>query len=221
MWDIHTSQRIAEKQFCWSSFEVTIAKDIVIIVPCTWPQPCPICVWDLRSNQANAYGSFSNLWLWHANADENVLVTLEINWDTHPPEVQQKKWALTSRELIDQKHFHLSLRGRRVEMVGRPFRAGIDGIRNYGHKTIIQLYRTRVPNATMHLMYDYAVDRLSVQWIDCVDPINEQTIWGGCGFLGTHITYRWAHQRGGVAIYNAVIGSTTVRPYQLPRHPRN
>lgn len=46
----------------------------------------------MRTGQWHETGPFLNLWLWHADAEDNVLVTFEIDWDAHPPEVQQTKW---------------------------------------------------------------------------------------------------------------------------------
>ena len=57
-------------------------------------------------------GSFSNLWLWHVDLNENTLLTFEIDWNTHPPEVQHTKWTITG-QLLERKDFRLSLPGGR------------------------------------------------------------------------------------------------------------
>lgn len=115
VWDLHTSRKLGEHEFNWVPFQITVAKDKAIILPWTDGRTHPIFVWDLSSDQVHEFGSFSGLWLWHADADQNVLVTIEINWSAHPPEVQQTKWALIGGEPIHRKHFHLSLGDRHLE----------------------------------------------------------------------------------------------------------
>lgn len=77
-------------------------------------QPPIVYIWHLGSDHFRSIGTFSNQWLWRVDPDENVLITFEINWDTHPPEVQQTKWTLTGM-LLDQKQFHLLVPGCRVD----------------------------------------------------------------------------------------------------------
>lgn len=213
-WDIHTSQKVAEWRvsFRESSYP-TITKDKVIIAPVSSLDSCPIRVWDLLSDQVDVFGSFLNLCLWHADADENVLITFEFNWDTDPPEMQQTKWTLTSGELLHQKKFCLSMGGRSINKFG-VCRLG-DKVRTYGRKSVAHLRTVQDPYTTMHLMYNYANDQLSLRWLCSPDPINELTLYGGAAFLGPYVTYLWAHQLRGVAIYNAFNGSITSRPYQL------
>lgn len=68
----------------------------------------PLCVWDLRSNQVNEIGSFSDnsLCLFHVDAYENVVVTFEIKWEEYQPEVKQTTWSLTG-ELLRWKQLRL------------------------------------------------------------------------------------------------------------------
>lgn len=58
---------------------------------------------------------FSKLELWHVDADEDVLVTFEIDWKEHPPTVQQTKWSLARGEQLDRKTFRLSVEARHVD----------------------------------------------------------------------------------------------------------
>lgn len=51
-----------------------------------------------------------DLWLWHPDRNGTILVAFEIDWDIHPPDVQQAKWALTG-QLFDRTHSSLSVRG--------------------------------------------------------------------------------------------------------------
>lgn len=49
-------------------------------------------VWNVTSNHIQKkIGQFTDLWLWHVNTDENMLVTFEIDMDMDPPLVQQSK----------------------------------------------------------------------------------------------------------------------------------
>lgn len=184
-WDVRTFKKVSRADFSGAPSQFTIVKDKVI-VGSTLGGPIPILVWDLRSNEANVFGSFSGLYLWHVDA-EDILVTFEINWESHPPKVQQSKWRLTDGELLQRSHFRLSLGGRRLRKKGI-LRHSNDWIRSYGDTTVTQLYSDSYPDATIHLMYDYAFDLLSLQWIDCDQPINDLTRWGGGGFLCPHIT---------------------------------
>ncbi|KAL1976133.1 hypothetical protein VTN31DRAFT_2415 [Thermomyces dupontii] len=176
-------------------------------------QSYPVYVWDLRANQLHEFGSFFDLNLWHADEDENVLVTFEINWDVYPPQVQQTKWSLTDGKHLHQKHFHLLLGGRPVD--GNDLRTTRnDWYRTYGNKTVTQIFFRSNSHTTAHLTYDHAVDRLSLRWIDCAEPIND-LITGPWGSLAPHIIYRWVPQLRGIAIYNAATGTTTVHPQSL------
>lgn len=212
-WDVRTLEPVAKALFPAVPGKFTIAKDKVVIVHC-YPL-FHVSVWDLRSNHVHTFGSFSHLYLWHADADEDVLVAFEINWvtDPYPPRVQQTKWTLTG-ELLYRKQFRFPVGSRRMEWSSlRPHHDEL--VRTYGHKSVTQFYSEKDPNLTLHIIYDHSVGNLSLRWIDCVRPINQLTIWGRGGYFGPHIAFRWAHQLRGVAIYNAVTGTTTVHPYQL------
>ncbi|KAL1973995.1 hypothetical protein VTN31DRAFT_5555 [Thermomyces dupontii] len=144
------------------------------------------------------------------DADEDVLVVFEINWNEQPPLVQQTKWSLTGGERLDCKRFPLSLGGRPV--------AGKDILpawhRTYGRKTMAQL-NLKNADVVMLLAYNHAVDRLSVRWINCADPINDFGMPGPRVPLAPRIFYRWAPGCEGIAVSDTATGMTTVHPYQL------
>lgn len=97
-----------------------------------------------------------------------MLVTFEIDWDTHPPKVRQTKWTLTGQRL-DRKQFHLSLLGHRVGKVNiKPF--DTPGIHTYGHRTLKRLALKTSEVDKVDLLYDDAIDKLSVRWNHCVQP---------------------------------------------------
>lgn len=65
-----------------AEYRTSIHKDKIVIVDNDqWPNN-PMFIWDPNSNHLKNIGSFSNLWLWHVEADENMLVAFEIDWDT-------------------------------------------------------------------------------------------------------------------------------------------
>lgn len=185
------------------------------------PQPTPIYIWDLSTDDIQEIGSFCELWLWHMDVDENVLVTFEIDWDKYyPPEVQQTKWTLTGR-LLDRKHFHLPPPGRRVDEVGFPPGGLSPNHRTFGHKTVTQLFsRTDDKLTMMDLMYDYAIDKLSLRWNDEALPIETTDSTEFCELIIPHmitpyITYQWIHHLNRFDICNAADGTITLHPYQL------
>lgn len=90
-----------------------------------------------------------------------------------------------------------------------------DWKRTYGHKTTTQLYNLKDRDSLLQLTYDYAVDELSLRWINYVEPIGELFVWSRFDSLGPDLIYRWAQWLRGVIIYDAAAGTTTVRPYQL------
>ncbi|KAL1990841.1 hypothetical protein VTN49DRAFT_5844 [Thermomyces lanuginosus] len=217
-WNIYTLQKSAEKEFHLDPVRISVAKDIAVIT--TWVslgRTRPIYVWDLRSNHVNTVGSFSNLCLNHADVDENVLVAFEIDWDLHPPEVEQTKWTLTSGRLLHRKRFPFPLEGRHLEHSS--LLGFIDKMRTYGHKTVTQLSHAKRDTYVydmMHLTYDYSVDKLSFRWIEGVEPMTPSDITDeGFGSLAPNIIYRWTQQFKGITVYNAATGTTTKRRYQL------
>lgn len=93
-----------------------------------------------------------------------------------------------------------------------------DRMRIYGHKTVTELFPVQKNsdiNATMHIIYDHAEDRLSLRWIDCVEPVTVSEYSRRFGSVAPNIVYRWATKLKGIMVYNAATGATTVRPYEL------
>lgn len=217
-WDIPTSRKLGEHKFPWLALHITVAKSIAVIRASYTPGPDSICVWDLHSDRVNEFGSFlSRMCLCHANADENVLVTFVIDWDVEPIEMQQTKWSLPDGKQLEQKQFRLPIRGYHVletdvagTMPGQYY--------TFGDKTTTQAFPEEIPHSTAHFSYDYAVDQLSLRWIDCIEPANDFIFVALCGFLTPYIAYRWAQQLRSIAIYNAATGSTTLHAYQLDIH---
>ncbi|KAL1976071.1 hypothetical protein VTN31DRAFT_4463 [Thermomyces dupontii] len=107
-WDIHTLRKSSEQRFLHTPIHITVAKDIAVLIPWGMKRTYPLCVWDLRSNQVNEIGSFSDnsLCLFHVDAYENVVVTFEIKWEEYQPEVKQTTWSLTG-ELLRWKQLRL------------------------------------------------------------------------------------------------------------------
>lgn len=103
-WDIHTSQKAAEKDFGHDApFQIIVTKDIAVFSSYS-EQSRPLFVWNLRSNQDHKIGYFSPD-LFHADADESVLITFEIYWCSDLPEVWQIKWSLTDGKQLHRKYF--------------------------------------------------------------------------------------------------------------------
>lgn len=220
VWDTHTSQRLAERQFPGRPPYVAVVKDKVVIVPDFTLLDQTINIWDLHTNQVQTIGSFFNielLALWHVDVDEGVLVTFEIDWNKHSSEVEQKKWSLSSGKQLDRKSFSLSVGTSHHRVDWKFFRWSFNNwCCTRGYKTSAELfYSTKDPYVALYLMYDYAVDRLSLSWIDCTKPINDFVPMDRCNSLTPHIIYRWSVQLRGVVVYNVTSGTATVHPYQL------
>lgn len=118
-WNIRTSQQCVSGELPCDAQHASIIKDKVVLIDLESKPPYPIYIWDLSSDHIRTIGNFSNLWLWHVDPDENILVAFEIDWYTDQLKVQQTKWTLTGR-LLDKKNFHLSVPYPRLEVEG-PF----------------------------------------------------------------------------------------------------
>lgn len=143
----------------------------MVIIPAR-QYPFSIWVWDPRRDRVQTIGSFSldtHVHSWHLDADEDVLVTFEINWDEHPALVQQTKWTLTTGEQFDRKTFPLLPADHEVYR-GEIYRQNNRWRSTYGHKTVTGL-GLGDRHTSMLLTYDYAIGRLSVRWIVCPEPI--------------------------------------------------
>ena len=215
MWDIHTSQRLAERRFLWVPSRVTVEKDKAIIIPSPESRSYPIYIWDLCTDRFQKIGSFSNLELSFVDVEEDVLMTFEIDWDKHLPEVRQTKWSLTRGEQLDWKRYHLSMGSRHVDRTTLK-QSHNDWYRPSGYKTVTALYTfANDPYSAIRLTYDHAVDRLDLRWISCTKPINDFAVPGRCDSLAPHIIYRYAVQHRGIVVYDAISGVATVHPYHL------
>lgn len=213
VWDVRTSQRWVKQLPCPID-RITIEGDKVVI-PCggnKW-KPRPILVWDLNLDGVQEVGNFRDLCMWHVDANDSTLIAIEINWDINPPEVQQTKWRLTG-EQIDRNQFDLSLRGRRVDKK-RLMRPRRGCCRTCCHKTVTQLISATDDNATIHLTHDYAINQLSVQWIEHAEPISRRDSMEFCVFLTSDIAYSWGKYPRQLVVYNAAEGTAILRPYQF------
>lgn len=146
-----------------------------------------IYVWDLNVNRIQRIGKFTNLWLWHLDVDENMLVVFEINWDAHPPQVQQTKWTLTNGQELDRKQSHLSLSEHHVDKNRlRP----VDSFSNciYGRKKIRRLLTGTGSHDAIDLIYDHAIDKLTVRWTSLPPQIYDLEV-PLCAFLTPNIVY--------------------------------
>lgn len=81
------------REFLWAHLHITLVGEGVIVIPWVKAQGHRIAICNMRTGEWYETGSFSNLWLWHADEKDDVLVTFEIDWDKHPAEVQQTKWS--------------------------------------------------------------------------------------------------------------------------------
>lgn len=217
VWDTRKPQGYArhwERVLPLDPVQITIDKDTVVMAPLRNRRSSSVYVWDLRSDESRVIRPVSDLCLWHTEQDENVLVTFEIDWDADPPKVQQTKWQLNNGEQLDRKKFNLSQGGRRVKK-SELRRTPNDWYRSYDHKTVTELHFSNDPFATLHLVYDHTLDRLSVRWVESSMPINQFAFPGNCGSLTPHIIYRWVHHLRGIGVYDATTGFATVHPYQL------
>lgn len=136
-------------------------------------RPPSVHTWDLSSKYLRKIGNFSNLWLWHVDPEQDILVAFEIDWDTNPPNVQETKWTLTG-ELLDTKQFFLSLPTLRVDRV--KFEQSYcnssphyHGIVTFGNEIIRRLPYGR-DGHTIDLIYNHNIDKLSVRWNDFMQP---------------------------------------------------
>ena len=205
--DLRTSQKLV-KQFPPFLAEVSIEKDKVIIVDLFSKKPRHVYIWDLSSNVLREIGCFGFILLCHVDVDDNTLVAFEINWDEHPPELQRTRWTLTG-QLLDKKHFDMPLGGDRFDKA-RFELPSVHSHRACSHKTVSLLTSSTDDHVTMHLVYDYLVDKLSVRWIECAEPVNQETANIDWAPLTPYIFYRLHHSDGRLSIYDAFTGKTTL-----------
>lgn len=210
-WDLHTIQQYARPSTFpdpWEYKWFAVEKDKVVIYSNLTKNN--IWVWDLGSNRIREIGNFYFVWLWHLNADENTLVTFEIDWD-NSAEVEQTKWTLTG-QLLERKHFHLPLAGHRVkeDMLVRPERGCY---RISSHETVIQLLN-KIDSHVLHLTYDDTIDQLTPRWIEHDEPIERFMYVGDLAVLNSDIAYGWRRRLRRLVIFDAAKGTTILHPYQ-------
>lgn len=200
--DTKASQRHA-RQIPVSMSEIFIEKDKVFMVDEAYDpyMPRSIYIWDLSSDHFQKIAMSPDLWLWHLNADENILVAFEIDWDADPPKVQQTKWELTGR-LLEKRHFHLPLLSGRVSREilfenGSLLQFGWD-ILPFGHKTLRYLsYSDPYRGPTqLGLLYDFSIDKFSVRLNSRIPMIYNF-------FLTPDIVYSWSNYPVKLEIVNA------------------
>mgnify|MGYP001231117107 CR=1 FL=1 len=88
----------------------------------------------------------------------------------------------------------------------------------YGHKTVtaLPILEQRSVVATLYLLYDHVVDRLSFRWIDRTMPfMSEEFFYRSFDNLAPNINYYWGFNPDGVGVQNAITGTTAVRPYKV------
>lgn len=206
VWNIHTSQRRVRELPCFPE-RLWIVKDKMVIFGSTVEPPFPIYIWDLSEDQIRKIGDFGDVWLWHMDAHENVLVTFEIDRNKRPLEVHQTKLTLTG-QLLDKKHFSLSVSGR-----GLDDSKLIKDIRPFGRKTVTRLI-SMDEDVMMELMYDHAVDKLSFRWIDHLLPPKTTELSRLCEMLTPHVSYQWNSDLNGFHVCNTANGTSSMHSYQ-------
>lgn len=205
-WNIQTSQRLVRELPCFPE-RLWIVKDKMVFFGSTVEPPFPIYIWDLSVDQVRKIGDFGDVWLWHMDADENVLVTFEMNRSKRPLEVQQTKLTLTG-QLLEKKQFSLSVSGPGLDDPKL-----IKDIRPFGRKTVTRLASMN-EDVTMVLMYDHAIDELSLRWIDHLLPPKTTELSRLCEMLTPHIFYQWNSDLNRVHVSNTATGTSSMRSYQ-------
>lgn len=160
-------------------------------------------VWNVTSNHIQKkIGQFTDLWLWHVNTDENMLVTFEIDMDMDPPLVQQSKWTLSSEQLLNRRQFHLSLSRHSVDTTClEPLDYSSFSIRTFGHKTVRRARYADGGVDVMDLIYDHAIDKLRVRWSP-LQPYFYDRDFTHWNFLTSSIVYHWSPKFDGVEIFH-------------------
>jgi len=223
-WDMHISRRLVQRfpghPYILGNM-LYLAKDkLVVSYNLRDSQHWTVDVWDLTSNLVRKVGEFSNLGLLHVGTDEDVLVAFEVNWKTNPPEVQQTKWNLMTRELLGKKQSLLPLpdhvraaNDARIVPRSGVYRHTLD------HKTVSELI-VAVDNAiTLYLLltYDHAVDELSARWMNYPPSFYRPgSMVSRTVFPTPNVVYYWDEDARQPAVYDMANSTTTFPPnYQL------
>lgn len=213
-WDLHTKETIAQRILSFVHLFTVVEDKVVVTAPQPEGDSFPVFVWDLSSNRIQEFGSFAYLRLCHLDATENVLVAFEIDLMKQPAEVRQTKWTAATGQLLDKNIFYLELPAG-LDPVDPYEYVRTDCCITYGHKTVTQLFFETNDYTTIHLEYDYAVDRLSVQCIHCAEPINNWVWYSRSAYLTRDLVYRYSVETGQVTVYNANTRTVTLHQIQL------
>lgn len=165
-------------------------------------QSAPVYIWDLSSNDVHEIGGFSNLWLYHMDAVQNVLVAFEIDWEKQPPEVNQTKWTMTTDQQLDKKTFHLPIPKDRLDR-----ELALEPSCNFGHKTVSQIFSEK--HTTIHLEYDHTLDRLDLRWIHGAEQFRRNPYKCHSTYMTPYLVCRWTWRTGPLIIYDAATGRAT------------
>lgn len=223
MWDTRTLQRYARGLPC-SDHHTSIDKDKVVIVDYGSKPLFPVYIWDLSSDRFQKINTFSDLFLWHLDADDGILVAFEIDWDKRPPAVRETKWTMTGR-VVERKHFPLSLSDYRVnreilepskDFIQLTVDTNTDSAFGH-HKTVTQLRYSdpRCGNCWISLTYDHTVDKLSARWDDDFPPVYDMTNTPVIATLSPKIMYRWDRFLKVLQLFYRELGMMDMKPYQL------
>lgn len=216
-WNIHTKEKFSNNVPAFGA-RYTIVGDKVVFAPSPQRGSLPAYVWDLAMNHVQEIGNFSNLRLCHVDAADNILVAFECKAD-QPSEVQQTKWSITTGDLLEKKVFALPIPTdcpvfTNLELFRNP-------CRTYGRKTVAQSMFWN-DHAPIYLEYDYAIDQLSVRWIDNAEVISRRGQIYRCVYLTRNLVYRFLTETMEVVVYNITTGAETLQPMlseQGEQHP--
>lgn len=211
VWDAQNRERRTTAPFPDQDGLISLRKDKLVIADVGWKRRHSIYIQDLGTNQSKPieFRGLQNLWLWHVDADANILVAFEINWDMHPINVRQIKFTLTGR-LLDSKRFRRSLPDGPVDK-SRFKRPTLSRVCTLGSKSIRRLPYGDYDGTTIDLVYDYATDKFSIRQNEftpfCFNRENS--------ICTSQIAYDWLPWHGALAISNAGNNTRTIRPYRL------
>ena len=141
------------------------------------------------------------------------MVAFDIDLRKVTPEIQQTKWNMATRELLEKKTFSLPKPSRHPIVPGYFFRFGGDN--SY---TLCQISGTKLLLgcrhsgsqyfATIHLEYDHDADRLTTHWINCAEHYAFKG-WYPSAYLGQNLMYRISVRTADLFIYNTTTGNAT------------
>lgn len=208
-WDLKTSKKFSGKIRGYPK-QMTLVKDTIVMIGQTVGSP--ILLWDLNCGRIRSVGSFSpqELLVWHVDTDKNMLVVIEkLDLDTSPPRAQRSKWTLDG-ELLERTFISASLSGRPAD-VKEFLEFHFSACQTYGHRTVRGLLHEDHRH-TMHLIYDYAVDHLSIRsnYQGAVQNIYQSN----SAFLTPDIFYHWCDEKKVIEIFSPDQQTKPVVRYQ-------